>query len=204
MMLVGMSDPGLAVLPTHRLFRGVDPISTSELITRLEPAFSCETVGGTPQFAAEIWDLISFEQNQGTMGFYCRSDNQWVLAQITDEGRSILQQLFPNQSSDWRGLGVAILHHLVIDKQLGYSSLPSPSYVHTIEEVVEGLVQGDSAGRDATGQVGSGTPFELACLVMPATVEHVRTISELGARMPAKSTYFYPKLLSGLVINPLE
>jgi uncharacterized protein (DUF1015 family) len=39
---------------------------------------------------------------------------------------------------------------------------------------------------------------------MPATVEHVRLISQHGERMPAKSTYFYPKLLSGLVINPLE
>jgi uncharacterized protein (DUF1015 family) len=39
---------------------------------------------------------------------------------------------------------------------------------------------------------------------MPATVEHIRTISNHGERMPAKSTYFYPKLLSGLVINPLE
>ena len=46
--------------------------------------------------------------------------------------------------------------------------------------------------------------FPLAALVMPATVEHIRTISLGGERMPAKSTYFYPKLLSGLVINPLE
>ena len=46
--------------------------------------------------------------------------------------------------------------------------------------------------------------FELAALVMPATVGHVQAISEHGERMPAKSTYFYPKLLSGLVFNPLE
>ncbi len=85
MMLVGMSDPGLAVLPTHRLFRGVDPISSSQLIERLGPAFTCETVGSGPEAAAELWDLISLEQNQGTMGFYCRSDNQWVLS--TDFGR---------------------------------------------------------------------------------------------------------------------
>jgi uncharacterized protein (DUF1015 family) len=39
---------------------------------------------------------------------------------------------------------------------------------------------------------------------MPATVEHIRLISQHGERMPAKSTYFYPKLLGGLVINPLE
>jgi len=48
-----------------------------------------------------------------------------------------------------------------------------------------------------------GSPFALAALVMPATVRHVQAISQHGERMPAKSTYFYPKLVSGLVINPL-
>ena len=72
------------------------------------------------------------------------------------------------------------------------------------DEVIENLVKGDSVGRDATGQMGSGGKFELAALVMPATVDHVRAISEHGERMPAKSTYFYPKLLGGMVVNSLE
>jgi uncharacterized protein (DUF1015 family) len=69
---------------------------------------------------------------------------------------------------------------------------------------VTGLAQGDTAGRDATGQSGTGGRFELASLVVPATLDHVRQICESGERMPAKSTFFYPKLLSGLLINPLE
>ena len=77
-------------------------------------------------------------------------------------------------------------------------------YVHGVAEVIEGLRQGDTMGRDATGQQGQGGDFPLAALVMPASLEHIRQISEHGERMPAKSTYFYPKLLSGLVINPLE
>ena len=84
------------------------------------------------------------------------------------------------------------------------ATLPAPKYVRDIEEVVLGLQYGDDAGRDATGQTGTGGRFELAALVMPATVEHIRAISSHGERMPAKSTFFYPKLLSGLVINPLE
>ena len=66
--------------------------------------------------------------------------------------------------------------------------------MHLVDEVVDGLDPRRSQG---------GT-FPLAALVMPATVDHIRAISEHGERMPAKSTYFYPKLLSGLVINPLE
>ena len=61
--------------------------------------------------------------------------------------------------------------------------------MHLVDEVVEGLETGE---------------FPLAALVMPATVDDIRTSACSGERMPAKSTYFYPKLLSGLVINPLE
>ena len=99
---------------------------------------------------------------------------------------------------------MAILHQLVLGHLLGYGDLPSPRYVHGIDEVVELLSSGDGTERDATGQQGTGEFFELACLVMPASVAEVKSISESGERMPAKSTYFYPKLLSGLVINPLD
>jgi uncharacterized protein (DUF1015 family) len=77
-------------------------------------------------------------------------------------------------------------------------------YVHSVQEVIDNLKAGDTTGRDATGQMGSGGRFELAALVNPATVEHIRLISEYGERMPAKSTYFYPKLLGGMVVHPLE
>jgi hypothetical protein len=87
---------------------------------------------------------------------------------------------------------------------LRYKELPKPRYVHSAEEVSEALLKGDAIGRDATGQMGSGGRFELAALVMPATVDHVRAISEHGERMPAKSTYFYPKLLGGLVVHLLD
>ncbi len=116
----------------------------------------------------------------------------------------MMREASPGHTDQWRSLGVSLLHSLVMGKLLEYGDLPTPRYVHSNAEVVEGLKVGDSAGRDATGQLGSGEAYELGCLVMPATVEHVRQISEQGERMPAKSTYFYPKLLSGLVINPLE
>ena len=63
---------------------------------------------------------------------------------------------------------------------------------------------GDVGGRDATGVMSAGGNFEVSALVMPATVDHIREISEHAERMPAKSTYFYPKLLGGMVVNPLE
>ena len=104
-----------------------------------------------------------------------------------------LAEVAADHSEPWRDLGVSILHRLVVETIFGRSAGPdekvTTTYVHLIDEVVQGLKTGE---------------YPVAALVMPATVDHIRQISMEGDRMPQKSTYFYPKLLSGLVINPLE
>jgi uncharacterized protein (DUF1015 family) len=204
MMCVGMSDPGMIVLPTHRLFRGMPEISAEELIEKLGDCFTTQILGEGSDLAGRVWEEIETGDAQEVLGLYTGSDERWVLARITDQGRARMAEVASSQSSDWQGLGVAILHRLLIETLLDAKSLPTPKYVHSVEELVQSLDEGDSVGRDATGQTGQGGDFSLAALVMPATLDHIRAISEHGERMPAKSTYFYPKLLSGLVINPLE
>ena len=138
------------------------------------------------------------------LGLFCQQDQRWVVAQIAEAGRARMAQIASDRSPEWQDLGVSILHRLVMDTLLDLPNLPKPMYVHGVDEVVQGIEAGDAVGRDATGQQGQGGHFELVALVMPATLEHIRIISEQNERMPAKSTYFYPKLLSGLVINPLD
>lgn len=189
MMCVGMSDPGMIVLPTHRLYRGLPAISSGELIKKLAGAFTTRLAGEGADLAQSVWDEIEYGGNQGTLGLYTAEDDRWVLATISDAGRARMGELASDHSRAWHELGVAILHRLVIDTLLAARDLPKPRYVHLVDEVVEGLASDE---------------FSLAALVMPATVDQVRQISEHRERMPAKSTYFYPKLLSGLVFNPLE
>ncbi len=193
MMCVSMSDPGMIVLPTHRLFRGLQPMSVAQLSERLGDCFTTEPLEPGIETATSAWESIEIEGDQGTLGLYAAVDKRWVLARQTEAGRERMAQIASQHSGDWQGLGVAILHRLIIDTLLGTPDLPKPRYVHLVEEVVEGLQQGDD----------DGTAFPLAALVMPATLEHIQSISQHAERMPAKSTYFYPKLLSGLVINPL-
>jgi uncharacterized protein (DUF1015 family) len=205
MMFVSMSDPGMLVLPTHRLFRGLQSMTSGQLKEKLGGAFATQPAGSGPDRARSLWEEIELEGEQGTLGLYTAADDKWTIARLTQAGRTKMAEAAAEHSADWQGLGVSILHRFVIDSILAPgASLPAPKYVREIDEVVRGLKQGDDTGRDATGQAGSGGRFELAALVMPATVEHIRAISGHGERMPAKSTYFYPKLLSGLVINPLE
>jgi uncharacterized protein (DUF1015 family) len=204
MMCVSMSDPGMLVLATHRLFRGLPQMRSGELRERLGDSFKTELAGGGPERARSLWEEIEAEGDQATLGLYTTADKQWTIARLTDVGRKRMATAASDHSANWQGLGVSILHRLVIETLFDAPNLPAPKYVRDIEEVVAGLHHGDDTGRDATGQTGTAGRFELAALVMPATVEHIRTISSRGERMPAKSTYFYPKLLSGLVINPLE
>lgn len=201
---VSMNDPGLLVLPTHRLFRGVKPMTSAELQSKLSECFTAQSVGQGPELAASLWNGIAEANQQSRLALYTAEDNTWTVATISLVGAGRMAQLAQEQSGDWQSLGVSILHRLIIETLLGLGDLPKPLYVHSAEEVTENLVKGDAVGRDATGQMGSGGRFELAALVMPATVDHVRAISEHGERMPAKSTYFYPKLLGGMVVHLLE
>ncbi len=204
MMCVGMSDPGLLVLPTHRLFRGLPRMSSSGFAAKLGRHFTTRVSGEGADLAPTVWDEIASGQSQGTLGFFTADDECWTIAKVTEVGRQEMAKIAAEHSSDWQSLGVSLLHRLVVEKLLGATDSPKPKYVHSVQEVVDNLEQGDAAVRDATGVMGQGGRFELAALVMPATVEHIRRISQHGERMPAKSTYFYPKLVSGLVINPLE
>jgi uncharacterized protein (DUF1015 family) len=189
MMLVGMSDPGLVVLPTHRLFVEPAVATAAELKAKLGDCFTTEAAGKGPAAADSVWEMIEVEDEQGTLGLYTAGDQTWTLARITPAGRARMDQVAADHGPAWRNLGVSILHRLVIGELLGGKQIPTPGYVHLVREVVDGL--------------GTGK-YPLAALVMPASVEDIRKVSETGERMPAKSTYFYPKLASGLVFNPLE
>ncbi|MBR5626651.1 MAG: DUF1015 domain-containing protein [Thermoguttaceae bacterium] len=191
MVCIAMEDTGLIVLPTHRLFRNVAEFTQEDLIEKLGNCFRISTVGQGPAAAFKAWGLIEAQNNQGTMALYTAKDKLWTLIQITDAGREKMAEIASDHHPEWQELGVAVLHKLVIDTLLGLQGHDKPKYVHQVGEVVENI-QGDQ------------TEFPLAALVMPATVQQIQTLSMLRERMPAKSTYFYPKLISGFVFNPLD
>jgi uncharacterized protein (DUF1015 family) len=189
MMLVGMSDPGLLILPTHRLVSGLPSLTGEQLKQLLGQHFEVETTGTGDKAGAETWDLIEADGGQNVLGFCTVADNAWHLARYrTPEAMSTLA---PDHTPAWRGLGVSILHVQVLDALLAKSLKVTPTcrYVHLLGEVQE----------DVTAK-----RCQLAVLVPPATMKHVAEIAGNLETMPPKSTYFYPKLLSGLVFNSLK
>lgn len=189
MMFVGMSDPGLIILPTHRLVSQLPALTADEVKAALASNFSVDEIGSGPDAARETWELIEADGGQGILGFGTTRDGKWLLARLTDG--SPMRKLAPDQSDDWHALGVSLLHKLVLEHLLKphhQSELPQCRYVHQLDEVT-------------AAQRANECP--LACLVPPAQIEHVEQIAARLEKMPPKSTYFYPKLQTGLVFNPV-
>jgi uncharacterized protein (DUF1015 family) len=191
MMLVGMSDPGLLILPTHRLVSGLPGLTSGALTDKLAPEFDVTPAGVGEAGARETWEAIEAGGGQDVLGFGTVADGRWVTARLRSD--AMMDKLAPEHSPDWRSLGVSVLHELVLKALLAPAGSGSPPltcrYVHLLDEV---LADADSRGCD------------IACLVPPASMEHVEAIASNLEKMPPKSTYFYPKLLSGLVLNPLR
>jgi uncharacterized protein (DUF1015 family) len=189
MMLVAMSDPGLVILPTHRLVSDLPPLGADRLAQLLAPHFELERMGTDEAGARDVWELIEADGGQDVLGLGTTDDGVWQLARLRD--RAAMDRLAAAHSPQWRGLAVSVLHVLVLDELLGSAlgARPQCRYVHLLREVQEA-----AARREC----------RLAVLVPPARMDHVTRIAGALEKMPPKSTYFYPKLLSGLVFNPLR
>jgi uncharacterized protein (DUF1015 family) len=189
MMLVGMSDPGLIILPTHRLVSGLPNVTAEQLGAALRPYFQVEKIGHGEQGARDTWDLIEADGSQELLGFGTVVDGVWQTARF--KAPELMTERAANHGKDWQGLGVSILHVAVLDHLLPVKigGKAECKYVHLLKEVTDAV-----AARQC----------QLAVLVPPATMGHVERIAGNLEKMPSKSTYFYPKLLSGLVFNSLK
>jgi len=120
-----------------------------------------------------------------------RGDQAGYVATLTN-GRA-MAKLAPDHSSAWRKLDVAVLHRLVLGELLA-DVLGEP------EKLAIRCVAGADKAFDAVHEEGAA----LAFLLNPTPVAQVEAIATSGEVLPQKSTFFYPKLLSGLVMNPLD
>lgn len=189
MMLVSMSDPGLVILPTHRLVSGIPAVTSAKLGELLGDYFQVETVGNGPEGARAAWELIEADGTQELLGFGTVADGAWHTARFRSADQ--MAALAQEHSPAWRNLAVAVLHVFVLGKRVPdtLGGQPQCRYVHLLKEVTDAV---------------QAKECQLAVLVPPATMQHVEQIAGNLEKMPPKSTYFYPKLLSGLLFNSLK
>lgn len=187
MMLVSMNDPGLLILPTHRLASGLGNLTAPRLIELLAPEFEIEAIGEGESACRACGEAIELHGDQDMLAFGTTADQRWITARL--RSGATMARIVTDHSAEWSSLGVSILHELVFKRLLSGVGTAEFAYVHQVNEALQ-AVQGASC--------------DLACLVPAARMEHVEVIASNLEKMPPKSTYFYPKLLTGLVLNPLR
>ena len=148
-----------------------------------------ETVGIGPDAARQAWEWIEADGTQELLGFGTVADGVWQTGRFRSP--AMMTELAGEHSPAWRGLAVAVLQRVILEKTLPEAGWNEPKcqYVHSMREVNESV---------------AAQKCDLAVLVAPATMQHVEDIAGNLEKMPPKSTYFYPKLLSGLVFHSLK
>ena len=185
MALTGLDDPGLTVFPTHRLLTDLDSSRLEQLCDDLEGPFEMVEVGDQAGLDPAT------ERTTGCFGFADRSGARFLL-RLRDPGE--LAGLMPDKSDAYRTLDAAILEKVVFEGMLGMSEADV--------EAKRGIAYSKSIG-DAVDQL-TADRADAAFLLRPTPIEQVRAVADAGETMPPKSTYFFPKLLSGMAFNPLS
>jgi uncharacterized protein (DUF1015 family) len=183
--LVALEDPGLTVFPTHRLVRGLEPARQEALAETLRRDFAVEEVA--------LQDLApAAGPGPLALGYIDAHFQRPLRLTLRDQG--IADAALPGHSDAYRRLDTGVLEALVLKGPLGLT-----------DEQISHL-DGFGYARDAEQAIAlvrSGE-YDAAFLMRPTPVAQVRDVAAAGESMPPKSTYFFPKLLTGLLFNPLS
>ena len=199
MVLVSMSDPGLVIGPTHRVLGGMESYDLEGFLEAAGEVLAIEEHGEGIEALESA--LEHHPATTNALGLYDFASGRAFVA--TPKSPDPLAEICAEQSTPWRGLDVAVVQYLVVE------SLCQPrfnggrpvrwAFPHTIEEV---LALAGGQEKDSSG--GGAFSPQLAVIVRPTPLEAVRTISRSGELMPQKSTFFTPKIATGLFLNPLR
>ncbi len=177
---VGMEDPGLVILPTHRAIYGVE---TGDFANRVSPYFELEECKNKD----ELLDKLSCKHHQ--FGLY---DGRFWWLRLKDENL-IDGFVSKEKSADYKKLDVVVLHKIMLEGILSISEerilkKECIDYIRDIENGIKGVNEGK---------------YKLLFILNPTSIEETQKVSAHQESMPQKSTDFYPKLITGLVINKL-
>lgn len=191
MLMVEIDDPGLLVLPTHRAIKGLNSFDMESVLKAAKEDFEVSVTDfksdSLEERANEIGKVL--ESTQPASFVLCDNNASYVHFKLKDF--SVMDKVYPDRHMSYRTLDVCILHKLLLEKLLGIgdAQLASQQYITYTHNILEGLRW-------------LGTDMADMLFFMSATsVVQIRDCSLAGEKMPQKSTYFFPKPPTGLVIN---
>jgi uncharacterized protein (DUF1015 family) len=185
MCLVSLEDPGLTVFPTHRLLRDLRPDQHEALAQAIRRDFEIRRLDNTAELAPVYGQPVS-------MGYIDAHSRQPFMLTLKDQ--AIADAALADHAEPYRRLDTAVLEALILKGALGMTDddidhLNGLGYARNFDEALDAVMTG---GYDA------------AFFVAATPIEQVREVAAAGESMPPKSTYFFPKVPTGLLFNPLD
>ncbi len=197
MFLARIEDPGLAILPAHRTLFNLTRFHPRRFEDDLNRYFNIERIDFDKKSEVKdrrtILDTMAHRADHAhVFGMRVKGEHSYYLLTLRNE--TDMDALLPDKSPAYRRLDVSILHHLIIDKLLGIKM-----ETHKLGLNIEYVKEADEADQ----QVHDGTA-DIVFFMNPTKVQEVKEVAAAGERMPQKATYFYPKLLTGLVMYKID
>ncbi|MHB1458956.1 MAG: DUF1015 domain-containing protein [Armatimonadota bacterium] len=184
MTLVSLDDPGLVVLPTHRMIRNLESFNASAFINQLSEHFEISEIA-----ADTLTQSVEALFSKGHAFGLCIGRKAYTVMLKPNVRPEEL--IATPGSAALKNLDVTILHTLILDRYLGIGSKQMAAqsnltYTRSADEAIRLMDEGT---------------YQMAFLMNPTRVSEVRAIAASGEKMPQKSTFFYPKLLAGMIIR---
>ncbi|MDK9700630.1 MAG: DUF1015 domain-containing protein [bacterium] len=187
MTFINLDEPGLTILPTHRMVRDLPTFDGNAFLEKAKAWFDVKS------FTDRTALLEAMKLPGHHFGLSANDIDGYTILTLRDE--KVMDELGPKeQSKAWKRLDVTILHTLLLDKLLGIDSAKLESQAHV------------DYARDPNGALDKreNGKYQAVFLINPTGVKEVKEVAEQGEKMPQKSTDFYPKLLSGLIMMKME
>ena len=197
MFLARLEDPGLTIFPAHRALFNLTDFNAQKFEEDLNKYFDIERIDFDKK--SESKDLLTVldtmahrEDHSHVFGMRVKGEHSYYLLTLRNEAD--MDVLLPAKSPAYRRLDVSVLHHLIIDKLLGISM-----QTHKMGLNIEYVKDAEEADKRVHDNAA-----EIVFFMNPTKVREVKDVAIAGERMPQKATYFYPKLLTGLVMHKIE
>ncbi len=186
MTLFNIDEPGMSIRPIHRIVHAVTNFDPQAFLAKAQEDFEVSVHGSL----AEMKQAMKAGRGRHTFGCYTNG----VFATLAMRDVGVMDALISDRSSDWRHLDVSILHTAILDRVLGIDAkaLEEQRNVTYTVDITHGVKMVDEGEE------------QLFFLLNPTTADEVRRVADRGEKMPQKSTDFYPKLLTGLVLSKME
>jgi len=180
--LIDMDNPGLIVFPTHRMLKELENFSEDDILDKLSKNFIVEKINDT-----DIEKGIETESEK-IFGFYTGKDYYYKVT-LKDENLTLKEM--PDASEYYRALDVSVLHSMILEKYFGIDKenmayQKNLVYTRSYEEAIKGVKSGE---------------FQCSFIINATKIRQIKDISQNNEKMPQKSTYFWPKLVTGIVMN---